>query len=102
MMRHKSHLVNTLLPTLEAATPGSGAYLNEMDPLYKGDWKKEFYGANYDRLLKIKKKYDPDQLLYGLTSVGERPDHCRRRGTTLLQGLLGWAGDYCEEQLESY
>lgn len=34
------------------------------------DFKQAFYGVNYERLLKIKDKYDPDQLLYGSTAVG--------------------------------
>lgn len=34
------------------------------------EWKEAFYGVNYDRLLSIKDKYDPGQLLYGATYVG--------------------------------
>ncbi len=33
-------------------------------------WRKNFYGANYDKLLQIKDKWDPDQILYGTTAVG--------------------------------
>lgn len=58
-----------LQPMLDAATPGGGVYLNEANHYYK-DWKKEFYGINYERLLKIKKKYDPQSLLYVVTGVG--------------------------------
>jgi hypothetical protein len=62
-------LVDDIFPRLEAATPG-GAVLNEIDPTYKGDWKDSFYGANYDRLLAIKHKYDPGKFLYGKFAVG--------------------------------
>jgi len=39
------------------------------DP-FEVDWKNSFYGKNYERLLEIKDKYDPSQLLYGSINVG--------------------------------
>lgn len=66
----KSELVNVHIPAMEAATPGSGVYLNEVDPLYKGDWKTNMYGSNYDRLLQIKHEHDPSYLFYGHFGVG--------------------------------
>lgn len=66
----KQELVDLHVPALEAATPGSGVYLNEMDPWYKGDWKKNLYGDNYERLLGIKHMYDPSHVLWGQFSVG--------------------------------
>ena len=33
-------------------------------------WKEDFYGDKYDRLLQIKKKYDPRGLFYATTAVG--------------------------------
>ena len=66
----KEKLVNEYFPAIEAATPGSGVYLNEMDPLYKGDWKETMYGANYDRLLQVKHEYDPHYLMYAHFAVG--------------------------------
>jgi len=41
----------------------------QADPL-EADWKNSFYGENYDRLLEIKDKYDPSQLLYASINVG--------------------------------
>ncbi|GAP93141.1 putative FAD-dependent isoamyl alcohol [Rosellinia necatrix] len=69
-LAYKRELVSVLQPAIEAATPGTGVYLNEMDPWYQGDWKTEMYGANYDRLLDIKHAYDPDNLMWGLFAVG--------------------------------
>ncbi|KAH7322412.1 hypothetical protein B0I35DRAFT_349917 [Stachybotrys elegans] len=69
MLEHKNHLVDVIIPAYEAVTTESGAYLNEIDPLYKGDWKKELYGENYDQLLGIKTAYDPDHLFYALFGV---------------------------------
>ncbi|KAI1755488.1 putative FAD-dependent isoamyl alcohol oxidase [Xylaria castorea] len=66
----KEELVSVHTPLIEAATPDSGVYLNEIDPWYKGDWKREMYGAGYDRLLSIKHQYDPHHLLYGQFAVG--------------------------------
>ncbi|KAF9262229.1 FAD-binding domain-containing protein [Marasmius fiardii PR-910] len=34
------------------------------------DFKQAFYGSKYDKLLAIKDKWDPEQILYGAISVG--------------------------------
>lgn len=81
-------LTNVYDAALRALTPNGGAYLNEVrllaldsfmrsliifitqaDP-FEPDFKTAFYGANYAKLLAIKDKYDPDQMLYGATAVG--------------------------------
>ena len=66
----KEELVSIYTPLVEAATPGSGVYPNEIDPWYEGDWKQEMYGTTYSRLLNTKHVYDPDYLLYGHFAVG--------------------------------
>ncbi|KAG7094808.1 hypothetical protein E1B28_005621 [Marasmius oreades] len=67
---HKRRKITTeFLPELKRLTPGSGSYHNEADP-NDPDYKEAFYGSNYDKLLAIKDKWDPDQILYGATSVG--------------------------------
>ena len=38
--------------------------------MHDPDFKDAFYGPNYDRLLSIKDKWDPDGVLYGATAVG--------------------------------
>ena len=70
MLARKEYLTTVINPSLEAVTPDSGTYLNEVDSWYAGDWKREFYGANYGRLLEIKSKYDPDHFFYTYTGVG--------------------------------
>lgn len=62
-------MTHVLLPVLEDLTPGGGAYLNEGN-FRQPDFQDAFYGENFDALLAIKDKYDPDGLLYGLTAVG--------------------------------
>lgn len=71
---------------LRDLTPNGGTYMNEAD-VYGVDFQKSFYGANYDRLLSIKKKYDPQGLFYATTAVGSeawtRQDNgrlCKRPG----------------------
>ncbi|KAM3477718.1 hypothetical protein MY5147_002568 [Beauveria neobassiana] len=49
--------------------PTTGAYMNEANP-YNTHWKRDYYGRNYDKLLQIKKKYDPTESLYVLSGVG--------------------------------
>ncbi|KXX82174.1 6-hydroxy-D-nicotine oxidase [Madurella mycetomatis] len=76
----KKELVEVHLPKIEAATPGGGVYANEMDPWYQGDWKHSLYGANYERLLRIKSQYDPDNLLWGNFSVNSDESFIDGRG----------------------
>ncbi|KAI0806129.1 hypothetical protein BC629DRAFT_1144164 [Irpex lacteus] len=45
-----------------APVPQGGQYLNEGDVL-EPDWQQAHWGSNYDRLLKIKKEIDPNDLL---------------------------------------
>jgi FAD/FMN-containing dehydrogenase len=78
-LRHT--LVEDIFPALEAATP-NGAVLNELDPTYRGDWKANFYGENYDRLLEIKHAYDPNHIMYGPFAVGS--DEFRTDGSGRL------------------
>lgn len=48
--------------------PETGAYMNEANP-FNSNWKQDFYGVNYDRLLEIKRRYDPTESLYVLNGV---------------------------------
>lgn len=69
MAARDEYAATVLQPMLDAATPGGGVYLNEANHLYR-NWKEGFYGANYDRLVAVKKTYDPESLLYARTAVG--------------------------------
>ncbi|KAK7932726.1 FAD binding domain-containing protein [Apiospora marii] len=63
-------MTDVFVPKLAALIDGGGsAYLNEGDP-NEQEWQKVFYGENYQRLLEIKNRYDPDRVFYGRTAVG--------------------------------
>ena len=47
----------------------AGAYANYIDPLLV-DWPEMYYGANYDRLLRIKHAVDPERVLGFQQGVG--------------------------------
>ncbi|KAL2863989.1 uncharacterized protein BJX67DRAFT_362191 [Aspergillus lucknowensis] len=55
---------------LRAFTPDSGAYINEADP-WEPDYINSFWGQeNYERLLRIKREVDPENLLMVRKGVG--------------------------------
>lgn len=54
---------------LTELAPNSGAYMSEADA-DNPNWKVDWYGANYKKLLAIKKKYDPAQFFYAPKAVG--------------------------------
>lgn len=49
--------------------PDSGSYINEANP-FNSNFKYDFYGGNYERLLEIKEKYDPTASLFVQAGVG--------------------------------
>ncbi|KAI8229266.1 FAD-linked oxidoreductase ZEB1 [Colletotrichum sp. SAR 10_86] len=65
----QKELLDRVLPTIEAVTPNSGAYLNEAN-FAQRDWQGQFYGKNYQKLVAIKKKYDPQDFFYAVSAVG--------------------------------
>ncbi|KAI4604481.1 hypothetical protein KJ359_000619 [Pestalotiopsis sp. 9143b] len=57
------------MPIIEAATPGSGAYVNEAD-FQQPNFQDVFWGDNYARLLEIKATYDPENFFYTRIAPG--------------------------------
>ncbi|KAI0409344.1 hypothetical protein F4802DRAFT_546234 [Xylaria palmicola] len=62
-------LMQGYMALLRSASPGAGSYMNEGDP-GEPDWQQAFFGANYERLLAIKRKWDPAGVFWAPTTVG--------------------------------
>ncbi|KAL9107856.1 MAG: hypothetical protein Q9227_007274 [Pyrenula ochraceoflavens] len=69
MIANQHKMTSDFIAPLEALAPQSGVYLSESD-FRQPNWKDAFYGANYEKLLSIKNKYDPEHLFYALGAVG--------------------------------
>lgn len=79
MIALQRKMTDEYIPLLKALTPGSGVYMNEAD-FREQDWQQTFFGANYGRLLSIKKKYDPKSIFYAPTAVGSNEWKVDSRG----------------------
>ncbi|KAF2728887.1 FAD binding domain-containing protein [Polyplosphaeria fusca] len=62
-------LTNGILGPIREVTPKGGAYGNEGDISEPG-WQQAYWGANYERLLSVKRKWDPVELFYVHHGVG--------------------------------
>ncbi|KAL1883925.1 hypothetical protein Daus18300_000033 [Diaporthe australafricana] len=62
-------VTNVTGPMLTNLTPDSGSYMNEGD-VNEPNFQQSFYRENYERLLTIKRKYDPNDVFYAKTAVG--------------------------------
>ncbi|KAB5525547.1 hypothetical protein GE09DRAFT_1178214 [Coniochaeta sp. 2T2.1] len=69
MVAVNEKLMKQVMPALEALAPESGIYMNEGNADQVG-WQREFFGENYERLLEVKRKYDPAGLFYAAVAVG--------------------------------
>lgn len=65
----QTEMTESLVPQFVEITPGSGAYGNEAS-FQEEDWKSTFFGANYDSLLAVKNKWDPNNMFYAYKGVG--------------------------------
>jgi hypothetical protein len=68
----RAQIQNTIsasVQPLKALTPGGGCYMNEGDWLEE-NWQQTFFGDNYDRLLDVKRRYDPTGLFNCWKCVG--------------------------------
>jgi FAD/FMN-containing dehydrogenase len=61
--------VVSAMTALRAVAPDAGTYVNECD-YFQPDWQRAFWGANYSRLLGIKRRYDPEGIFTVHHGVG--------------------------------
>ncbi|KAI9715287.1 MAG: hypothetical protein M1812_006098 [Candelaria pacifica] len=64
-------LTRTYVEALRKLAPDSGCYLNEAD-VNEPDLPHAFWGDNYERLLDIKRKYDPEGVFWCAPCVGSQ------------------------------
>lgn len=69
MIASQYRMTNEYVPQIEAVTPNSGAYLNEAD-FRQPNFQQTFFGANYNRLLALKRRWDPESIFFALKGVG--------------------------------
>ena len=74
--RGRAARVARAMTRLRDAAPGAGAYVNECD-YFQAGWQRAFWGGNYPRLLRVKRRVDPDGLFtvhHGVGSEGWSDD----------------------------
>jgi len=69
MLALQDEMTNSVIPQIEAVTPGSGVYMNEAD-FRQPRWQEAFFGENYEKLMSVKKRWDPEGLFWARKSVG--------------------------------
>ena len=67
--RRQAGQVRAAMAELRKLVPQPGSYLSESD-YFEPDWPQAFWGANHERLLAVKKKYDPQGLFTVHHGVG--------------------------------
>ena len=67
--RNDARAIKAATEALLRVAPGAGSYLAEAD-YFDPDWKRSYWGPNFDRLATVKKRYDPDGLFFAHHGVG--------------------------------
>ncbi len=61
--------ISRCMDELRAVAANGGAYVSESN-FFEKDWQHSYWGSNYARLLRVKKKYDPAGLFFVHNGVG--------------------------------
>jgi FAD/FMN-containing dehydrogenase len=67
--RRQSEAAARAMTELRKVVPAAGAYLGESN-YFEPNWQRSFWGSNYERLLAVKNKYDPEGLFFVHHGVG--------------------------------
>ncbi|KAF2875592.1 hypothetical protein BDV95DRAFT_562230 [Massariosphaeria phaeospora] len=96
-------LTQEVMPPLQEYA--SGAYMSETD-FMNPRWKEEFYGENWERLSEVKRRWDPEGLLYATTAVGSESWEVAGDGRLCRAGSvqgrvgLGWTDHFTVGRLK--
>lgn len=61
--------VTRAMAPIRRLLPNAGAYVSEAD-YFDENWQQRYWGSHYERLLRAKKRYDPEGMFYGRNTVG--------------------------------
>lgn len=78
VIRSDQAQLNAWQDELRSVTPGGGTYMNEAT-WDNQHWKVDYFGSNYDELLRVKETYDPDRLFWAAAAIGS-DDHWELAG----------------------
>ena len=67
--RQRTQSIERAMNELRKVAPQPGSYVSESN-YFEPDWQRSFWGANYERLLAVKNKYDPEGLFFVHHGVG--------------------------------
>lgn len=67
--RAEAMTVDNAMGELRRAVPEAASYVSESN-FFEKDWQRSHWGSNYERLLAVKRQYDPDGLFFVHHGVG--------------------------------
>jgi hypothetical protein len=67
--RSRAARVGAAIERLRRLAPSGGSYVWESD-FFQRDWQDAFWGSNHERLLEVKRRYDPEGLFFLHHGVG--------------------------------
>ena len=67
--RAEAAMISNAMDELRKVAPERASYVSESN-FFEEDWQRSYWGANYERLLTVKRGYDPDGLFFVHHGVG--------------------------------
>jgi FAD/FMN-containing dehydrogenase len=67
--RKEAAQIDSAMLALKTLAPDGGSYVAESN-YFEPHWRTSYWGANYARLLKVKRKYDPEGVFFVRHGVG--------------------------------
>ena len=67
--RRDAAAIHRAMAELRKVVPNFACYVSESN-FFETQWQSAFWGANYQRLLKVKARYDPEGLFFVHHGVG--------------------------------